>query len=235
MEEIKYRVNVQSVPCNFPNTQSKTCYRLVHGGIADLNRIVNEIMAVNPGLERETVEAVLKLEQRIIMKLTLNGMRVNNGLFSAVATPKGEGGSMWKTPDNKLNIKITQGTAWRDKIRETNVTVIGNKADVMYIDNVTSNNEENRLIAGRMMTATGNYLKLIGEGDNIGIFFVNSSNEETKVDNTMIAVNEPKTLTFVVPTSLTPGTYILRVATMYSRNSTPEKEPRMTEYTVTIE
>ena len=66
---------------------------MVSNGTADFDRVISEMMAVNPGLERETVEAVVKLEHRTIQRLTLNGMRVSNGLFSAVASPKGPTGA----------------------------------------------------------------------------------------------------------------------------------------------
>lgn len=68
MKYISYRLNVQSTVCNFANAKQTKHFVLVSSGVADMNRIVSEIMDVNPGLERETVEAVLRLEQRIIKK-----------------------------------------------------------------------------------------------------------------------------------------------------------------------
>ena len=47
---------------------------LVSAGTADKQRIISEIMALNPGLERETVEAVINLEQRVVQKLLLTGL-----------------------------------------------------------------------------------------------------------------------------------------------------------------
>lgn len=235
MSSNSFKLNVQTVQSSLPNNSTKSYYKLINSGIADLNRIIDEIMAVNPGLERETVEAVLKLEQRIITKLTLNGMRVNTGLFSAVATPKGEGGSKWDNAKNKLNIKITQGTYWREKIRQTLVNVLGMKADVMYIDKVTSNSDDNTINPGDIINVTGNFLKLAGEDENVGIYFVNETNETTKVEKRHIAVNEPKKLTFSVPSSLKAGEYTLRIITLFSRSNYLLKEPRIAEHTVIIE
>ena len=86
-DEIKYTLNVQSVDNPLTKEEGDKRFILVSNGTADFDRVISEIMAVNPGLERETVEAVIKLEHRIIQRLTLSGMRVSNGLFSAVASP----------------------------------------------------------------------------------------------------------------------------------------------------
>ena len=115
-DEIKYTLNVQSV--DNPLTKEAGDKRFV----------------VNPGLERETVEAVIKLEHRIIQRLTLSGMRVSNGLFSAVASPKGRAGASWDPAVNQLNITIAQGADWREAIRNTTVNVLGEKAEVMYVN-----------------------------------------------------------------------------------------------------
>lgn len=53
MSSNSFKLNVQTVQSNLPNNSTKSYYKLVNSGIADLNRIIDEIMAVNPGLERE--------------------------------------------------------------------------------------------------------------------------------------------------------------------------------------
>ena len=92
-DEIKYTLNVQSVDNPLTKEEGDKRFVLVPNGTADFDRVVSEIMSVNPGFERELVEAVIRLEHRTIQRLTLNGMRVSNGLFSAVASPKGRAGA----------------------------------------------------------------------------------------------------------------------------------------------
>ena len=111
-DEIKYTLNVQSVDNPLTKEVGDKRFVLVSNGTADFDRVISEMMAVNPGLERETVEAVVKLEHRTIQRLTLSGMRVSNGLFSAVASPKGRAGASWDPKVNQLNITIAQGAAW---------------------------------------------------------------------------------------------------------------------------
>ena len=231
----KNRLKVESVESSLPNSKTKSYYKLVNNGVANLDRIVEEMMKVNPGMEKETIEAILKLAQRTIMELTLNGMRVNTGLYSAVASPKGEGGSKWDKNKNKLDIKLTQGKLWRERIRETNIKVIGQKANVMYISNIKSNNEDGKIKAGTIVTVNGKYLRVKGDEKTTGIYFIDEAGEETKVNDTTIVINNPKNLTFIIPQTLKPGLYTMRISTMYINSTKIRKEPRTTEYTLTIE
>ena len=81
--DIKYQINVQiadnTVTKDDPNDK---IFTIVSLGTADKERIIAEMMAANPGVEPEMMRLVLDLENRTIIRLLLNGMRVNNGLFS---------------------------------------------------------------------------------------------------------------------------------------------------------
>ena len=237
-EEIKYTLNVQSVINPLAKEKGETNFVLVSNGTADFDRVISEMMAVNPGLERETIEMVVKLEHRIIQKLTMNGMRVSNGLFSAVATPKGKGGSTWDPKVNELNISITQGNSWRDAIRDTTVNVIGYKSDVMYITTITNaatRATNGTATQGRPLKVEGNYLKVVGSDPSVGIYFIDAEGEETQVTEDFWSVNQPKTLSFVVPAGLENGVYTLRITTQYSgKNNTYVRTPRTVERTVYV-
>ena len=211
-DEIKYTLNVQSV--DNPLTKEEGDRKFV--------------------LERETVEAVIKLEHRIIQRLTLSGMRVSNGLFSAVASPKGRAGASWDPEVNQLNITIAQGVDWREAIRNTTVNVLGEKAEVMYISGTTdiaTRATDRTATPGYPFTVEGNYLKLVGDDPAVGITIISEEGTETRVDSGMVAVNEPKKLVFVLPAGLAEGTYTLRIATQYngSNTGTLRKTPRVVE------
>ena len=233
-DEIKYTLNVQSVDNPLTKEVGDRRFVLVSNGTADFDRVISEIMAVNPGLERETVEAVVKLEHRIIQRLTLSGMRVSNGLFSAVASPKGRAGASWNPEVNQLNITIAQGADWREAIRNTTVNVLGDKAEVMYISGTTdiaTRATDRTATPGYPFTVEGNYLKLVGDDPAVGITIVSEEGTETRVDSGMVAVNEPKKLVFVLPSGLAEGTYTLRIATQYggSNSNILRKTPRVVE------
>lgn len=238
-DDIKYTLNVQTVDNPLTEDPKDTRFVLVSNGTADFDRVVSEIMALNPGLERETVEAVIRFEHRVIKRLTLNGMRVSNGLFSAVASPKGRGGSAWDPSVNTLDIAIAQGADWREAIRNTNINVLGPKAEVMYIagtQDAATRGTAGEATAGRPFSVTGNYLKVAGTDPKVGIFLVDSKGEETRVTEDYWAVNEPKKLTFIIPAGLADGTYTLRVTTQFSRggNNGLLKEPRSVEWPIYV-
>ncbi len=231
-DEIKYTLNVQSVDNPLTKEEGDKRFILVSNGTADFDRVISEIMAVNPGLERETVEAVIKLEHRIIQRLTLSGMRVSNGLFSAVASPKGRAGASWDPEVNQLNITIAQGTDWREAIRQTTVNVLGEKAEVMYVSGTTdaaTRATDRTATPGYPFTVEGNYLKLAGDDPSVGITLVSEDGTETHIDPAMVAVNEPKKLVFIIPAGLAEGTYTLRIATQYSSSGVLRKSPRTVE------
>ena len=231
-DEIKYTLNVQSVDNPLTKEVGDKRFVLVSNGTADFDRVISEIMAVNPGLERETVEAVVKLEHRTIMRLTLSGMRVSNGLFSAVASPKGRAGASWDPEVNQLNITIAQGTDWREAIRQTTVNVLGEKAEVMYVSGTTdaaTRATDRTATPGYPFTVEGNYLKLAGDDPSVGITLVSEDGTETRIDPAMVAVNEPKKLVFMLPSGLEAGTYTLRITTQYGSNGNLVKTPRTVE------
>ena len=231
-DEIKYTLNVQSVDNPLTKEVGDKRFVLVSNGTADFDRVISEIMAVNPGLERETVEAVIKLEHRIIQRLTLSGMRVSNGLFSAVASPKGRAGASWDPEVNQLNITIAQGTDWREAIRNTTVNVLGEKAEVMYVSGTTdaaTRATDRTATPGYPFTVEGNYLKLAGDDPSVGITLVDEDGTETRIDPAMVAVNEPKKLVFIIPAGLAEGTYTLRITTQYGSNGNLVKTPRTVE------
>ena len=236
-DEIKYTLNVQSVDNPLTKEVGDKRFVLVSNGTADFDRVVSEIMSVNPGFERELVEAVIRLEHRTIQRLTLSGMRVSNGLFSAVASPKGRAGASWDPKVNQLNITIAQGADWREAIRNTTVNVLGDKSEVMYVSGTTdaaTRATDRTATPGYPFTVEGNYLKLVGEDPAVGIYLVDEDGTETRIDPAMVAVNEPKKLIFNIPATMEAGTYTLRIVTQYVNNSTQLKTPRTLESTVYI-
>ena len=71
--DIKYTLNAQLADNTLTvDDKDDKILTLVSAGTADKQRLISEIMEINPGLERETVEAVINLEQRVLKKLLLS-------------------------------------------------------------------------------------------------------------------------------------------------------------------
>lgn len=239
--EIKYSLNVQLADntVTVDNKDDKIAV-LVPAGTADFQRVVSEIMEVNPGLERETVEAVMNLENRVVKKLLLTGFRVNTGLYNAVAQPTGVvENKAWDKSKNSLYISFTQGADLREAISATTVNIIGEKGDSMYIAgglDAATRASGFTATAGRNFTLTGSHIKVAGTDPSVGITLTASAGGAvTQITEDMWAVNEPSKLIFLIPAGLPDGEYTLRVTTQYnSGNKTLLKNPRSVEQTIYI-
>lgn len=240
-KNIKYTLNVQladnTVTVDDKNDKIAV---LVSSGTADFQRVVSEIMDVNPGLERETIEAVLNLENRVVKKLLLTGFRVNTGLYSAVAQPSGVVlGNKWDPAKNSLYVAFTQGNDLRAAISDTSVNIIGEKGSAMYISG--GQDSATRAMgftatSGRNFTLTGAKLKVVGSDPSVGIMLTSvDTATETKITEDMIAVNEPSKLIFLMPAGLPDGEYTLSITTQFNGgSSTLLKTPRSVEQTIYI-
>lgn len=240
-QNIKYTLNVQLAD-NVVTVEDKNdkIAVLVPAGTADKQRVISEIMEVNPGLERETVEAVLNLENRVVKKLLLTGFRVNTGLYSAVAQPSGVvEGNRWNPERNSLYVSFTQGGDMRAAIGETSVNIIGEKGNVMYIsggqDSATGAMGFTAT-AGRNFILTGARLKVAGDATEVGVTLTSAATGTvTKITTDMLAVNEPRKLILLIPAGLADGEYTLSVTTQFSGSSTqPLKSPRTIEQVIYI-
>ena len=124
--DIKYQINVQiadnTVTKDDPNDK---IFVIVSLGTADKERIIAEMMDMNPGVEPEMMRLVLDLEKRAVKRLLLNGMRVNNGLFEAVPQCRGlVRGTAWDPEANEIYVNFTQGKELREAIADVVVNVI---------------------------------------------------------------------------------------------------------------
>lgn len=229
--DIKYRLNAQLADntVTTDNTEDKIL-TLVSAGTADRQRIVSEIMEINPGLERETVAAVLDLEKRVVQKLLLTGYRVNNGLYNAVAQFKGTVlNNAFDPARNTVYVSFTQGKDLREAIEATTVEIVGEKGSSMYVaggEDTATRAPGFTATAGRNYTLTGQRIKVAGTDPSVGITLTSADDEVTRITDDMIAVNDPSRLIFLIPAGLADGEYTLTVTTQWNNSQSLLKTPR---------
>jgi hypothetical protein len=88
---------------------------------------------------------------------------------------------------------------------------------------------------GKILTITGLGLKVEGDADHataVGVFFRQLSSSYSKA--TVIAVNEPKTLTVIVPSLMTPGTTTVKVVTQSPIGGGPKTLKEVREVTSNV-
>lgn len=239
--DIKYTLNGQLAD----NTVTKDDKNdkilvLVSAGSADQDRVISEIMEMNPGLERETVAAVIGFEHRAVKKLVLTGHRVNMGLYQAVAQFTGNiENKAWNPEKNTVYVSFTQGASIRQDINKTGINIIGEKGNAMYVagtQDVATRATDATATAGRNFTLTGAMLKVVGTDASVGVTLTSTATKTvTKITEDMFAVNDPSKLTFIIPADLADGEYTLRVTTQYGGGGKVLlKTPRTVEHTITL-
>lgn len=238
--DIKYQINVQiadnTVTKDDPNDK---IFVIVSLGTADKERIIAEMMDMNPGVEPEMMRLVLDLEKRAVKRLLLNGMRVNNGLFEAVPQCRGlVRGTAWDPEANEIYVNFTQGKELREAIADVVVNVIGEKGAAMYLssslDAATGLGLFNAT-AGANLTLTGKNIKVVGDDPSVGITLTDSEGTETRIKAGAIGLNQPSKLIFLVPATLAAGDYTLTITTQFGGNSNSLlKTPRALTQTVHV-
>ena len=135
-DDIIYQVNVQMADNTMtPDNPNDKIFTVVNNGTADRDRIIQEMMAVNPGLERETLAMVLDLKNRVCRTLLLQGMRVNDGFCNAALTCRGlVQGTAWDPAANSLYANMQPSQELRDVLeRQVHVNVVGERPSAAFI------------------------------------------------------------------------------------------------------
>ena len=202
----------------------------IHRGRADKERLVDEIMALHPGLERETIRMVIDLENRVVLDLLLEGVRVNNGLFEAHVACRGtvEGG-IWQEGHNQLYLNFRPTRATASELDAVRVKVSGPRGSAIHIastEDLSTGATDHTATAGQGFRLTGKDLKLVGPEPEAGLTLTDRDGHSTRIAATDILCNYPKQLLLILPKSLTPGEYTLTLRTFYSKSARVLKTAR---------
>ena len=211
---------------------------LESNGKADMNKVFKEMLAQDTGLRPETQVHVVTLFLRTCAQLLMNGYQLNTDLFQA--TPRFTGvieSGKWNPKKNSIYVSFTQDKILREEIAKTSVHILGEKNDVMYIlevEDCKSGLKDGTATAGRNLIIRGAYLKVAGTDAAVGITLRNlEDNKVVKLDDDMIAHNNPSELTLLMPANMADGNYELTVTTQYS-NQRLLKAPRSASVNITF-
>lgn len=240
-EDIKYQINGQLAD-NTVTVDDKTDMILVpvSNGNADEKRIIAEMKAEDSGLREETIQHVFDLEKRVIKRMLMSGMSVNTGLYHASTSFRGIiENSSWNANKNSIVVNFNPGADLREAIKKTTVSIIGEKGSALYIGGVkdaSTRAQDASATAGRAFSLMGGNVKVAGKHASVGITLTPAAGgSATKVTEDLFVVNDPSKVTFIIPPTLTNGTYLLKLTTQYgSNNNVLLKAPRSVEKTIYI-
>ena len=205
--------------------------QLESAGSLTLSDIIDEMKKEDTGLRTETLEHAMKLFNRVVSDLLLNGFAVNTGLFHAVPQFRGVvRNGQWDPEKNSIYVSFTQDKELREAIAETSVNILGDKSSGMYISGVedaATHAVDGLMTPGRNFIVTGRLLKVAGGEEGVGITLTpEGEGEPVVIEPDMLAVNNPSQLVFLIPAELPSGVYTLSITTQYTGVHKYLKEPR---------
>lgn len=165
-----------------------------------------------------------------------DGYSVNTGYFTAGAQIKGVFNSPKETfsrDKHAVGFTFNQGESLRKELANVDVTIMGVAeagCEIVQVTDVKTGIVNGTITPGRNLKIRGSKIKLVGEPDLVGVYFVNQATAfETKVDATDVVTNNPSELIVVIP-PLSASTYTVEVRTKYSNGSLMLKEVRTAKF-----
>lgn len=199
-------------------------------GSLTLDDIISEMKKEDTGLRTETLEHSLKLFNRVVSDLLLEGYSVNTGLFRATAQFRGViDNGLWNPEKNSIYVLFTQDKVLREAIGQTSVNILAEKGDAMRIISITdlaTGAVDGTVTAGRNCSVVGRLIKVAGTHESVGVTLTNAEGAVTKLPADMVARNQPSELMLLIPADTAAGTYTLTITTQHCGGGTLLKEPR---------
>ena len=212
--------------------------RLEPTGNLTLADVFDEMRKEDTGLRTETIEHAVKLFNRVVARLVMNGYSVNTELFRAVPQCRGviENGQ-WNPEKNSIRVSFIQDKEIREAIAETSVHILGEKGDVMYItggEDTATHATDGTATAGRTYILSGRMIKIAGDHESVGLTLTGDDGAVTRIAADMVSINTPRRIVFLLPADLAEGSYTLTITTQYSGKRVFLKTPRVTARTIVV-
>lgn len=168
-----------------------------------------------------------------------DGFSVNTGYFTAGTQIRGVFDSpseSFNTEKHNILFQFNQGEKLRAEIPNIEIDILG-LADastvILQVKDVKSGTLNDMLTPGRNLKISGSRLKIAGDHNANGVYFVNTATENRiQVEADDVVVNNPSELIVVIP-DLPSGSYRLEVVTQYAV-SVMLKEPRTAAFDKTL-
>lgn len=189
----------------------------------------------------EAMEHNVNLFLKEMMYLLKDGYAINTGVFTANVQIRGVFNSLsenFNPEKHEIFFRFNQGELLRKEISNLSVEIVGmgdTDTIISCVEDVKTGSVNDLLTPNRNLKIKGGKLKIIGNHEANGIYFVNQATEERiRVEDSDIVINNPSELFIVVP-ALPAGSYRLELTTQFSGNTKKIlKSPRTTAYHRTL-
>jgi hypothetical protein len=205
-----------------------------------IKRVVDAGTDINPA----TLKASYELLKHEALKAIVRGEIVSFGLGHVALDVQGTfigASAQWNPKEHKLMARITASKDLRNTLEHTSVRVRGEAPDGNVISSVTdvaSDTVNDTLTPGGIANIKGTRIKIFGDKPEVGLFITSQDTKEvTTVLPNSIGMNDPSRISFVIPATLTSGSYLLSIVTQYVGSGRERKDPKtiLLGYILTVE
>lgn len=197
--------------------------------------IAKGIVAEGSEIKFDTLVSILNQRDRIIRQVVQDGYSVLTGTcqYTPRVTGSWIGSSAKFDPEkHKVTLDIILPSEMREALSHVGVEVLTVKdsgATIGLVTDTATELTDGSITVGDDILIEGEKIRIAGEAEGIGVFFVDAAGKATQVTR-RFTQNDPKAVLARVPANLADGNYTLRIVTQFSNNSTLLKEPRTIEY-----
>lgn len=184
-------------------------------------------------LKEETILDILTRADRIKAERLAAGYSINTTFCNAYPKISGIFNSAtekYNKDKHKIGANISIGSVTRAELAKIEVDILGEATVEPVIGTVTdtlSGTDNSTITPNNVVKIQGNRLKVVGEGFEIGVWFINQA-DNSRTRCTQLISNNPKEVLAMVP-ALAAGEYILEIVTQYSTGALL-KSPRTTSF-----
>ncbi len=208
--------------------------------------IATRISEKNSEFKTDTILTILNLADKEKCYAVGEGKSVVDGVASYRVNIKGPfdgADAQFDSSKHSLGVTFTMGKTLRDILDNEVQVAIHGVSQAGPVVNTVADAVTNRstsesytgsftITSGGALTINGTNLKIQGDSDENGVYFVPATGEPVKV--TVLISNNPSKLIVQMP-ALSDGKYTLRVTTQYSNGKTSVKDPRSYDYPIALQ
>ncbi len=204
---------------------------------ADVACVVVQRLGMN--LDAKLVETILNSADQVMADAVASGYVVSTPLVVLKASASGKvlNTELMDAPDRnkvKLSTAFAQGPLLRTALADCRLNLFSQPAPVGPClggsEAATRNPDGSTRVvsSGTLVYLKGKGIKLAGDNAAVGILLTSMSNPSKTVfiAPADVPINEPRRLGFVLPATVTDGSWKVRVTTQFSSSKYTLKEPR---------
>lgn len=197
--------------------------------------IAERIIKEGSEIKYDTLLSIFNQHDRIIREMLQDGTSVLTGVCQYTPSVTGVWNSSTEKFDpnkHSVSVSIIPSAELRNALTVVGVEVLGVKdsnARIGLVTDTTTGLTDGSMTPGDDILIAGEKIRVVGDTEGIGVFFVNAEGVVTQVTR-RLTQNDPKAVIARVPAGLADGMYTLRIVTQYSNSSTLLKAPRVIEY-----